>query len=503
MPLSAQAFPLDLDSAAEPEALPAFFSAPAARPIGRGALPLRRKAFVRAEHISFCLAAMDWLLAAAVMSVALAPVPDWTRMSVGLGLQVLAVALCLKVGLWVVSAYATAAKGKGVISMLGALSIAGVVASSLFHSLPSEVGSPGLAGTLILAFCVMAFTHVNARWAVDARVRAGDCAETAVVVGATEAARRFIASHKDGQKVRVVGVFDDRRTRAPAFIEGAPMLGTIDDLLTWDGLPLVDHIVLSVSPAAEARARAIIARLRLAPNQVSLLMDFDGWTPEAKGVQALGATPAVILSGKQRPRGFLTAKRAADLVIASLALVAFAPVMAIVAAAVRWDSQGPILFRQRREGLNNTIITVLKFRTMREAPSTVGAIQQVEVGDPRVTRVGRFLRATSLDELPQLFNVLMGEMSLVGPRPHAIGMRTGSIDTCKIVTEYAHRHRLKPGITGWAQVNGSRGPVHTDAEVRERIRLDLEYIERASFWFDMWILLRTVPSLLGDKHCAR
>jgi len=130
-------------------------------------------------------------------------------------------------------------------------------------------------------------------------------------------------------------------------------------------------------------------------------------------------------------------------------------------------------------------------------------VRQVELNDPRVTSIGGFLRKTSLDELPQLFNVLIGTMSLVGPRPHAPGMRTGGTETSKLVAEYAHRYRVKPGITGWAQINGSRGPLHSPEAARERVRLDVEYISRAGFWLDVWIMLRTVPALLGDKINVR
>ena len=131
------------------------------------------------------------------------------------------------------------------------------------------------------------------------------------------------------------------------------------------------------------------------------------------------------------------------------------------------------------------------------------AVEQVTVNDERVTPIGRRLRVTSLDELPQLLNVLDGTMSLVGPRPHAVGMRTGGLDATQLVAEYAHRHRIKPGLTGWAAVNGSRGPLLTAADVKRRVALDVEYIERQSFWLDLRILLLTVPRLLGDRAAIR
>src|SRR5690606_25342405 len=136
-----------------------------------------------------------------------------------------------------------------------------------------------------------------------------------------------------------------------------------------------------------------------------------------------------------------------------------------------------VFFRQRRHGFNNEEILVWKFRSMRHEAADARAERQVTADDDRVTRVGRFLRRTSLDELPQLINVVRGEMSLVGPRPHAVGMKTGETESGRLVSEYAWRHRMKPGMTGWAAVNGSRGQLHTAADVRRRVQLDIDYID--------------------------
>jgi lipopolysaccharide/colanic/teichoic acid biosynthesis glycosyltransferase len=140
---------------------------------------------------------------------------------------------------------------------------------------------------------------------------------------------------------------------------------------------------------------------------------------------------------------------------------------------------------------------------MRQDAADATASRQVVAGDARVTRVGRFLRRTSLDELPQLINVVRGEMSLVGPRPHAIGMKTGDVPSADLVAEYAHRHRIKPGMTGWAAINGSRGPLHEAREIQRRVALDVDYIERQSFWLDFKIMLLTMPSMLGDRAAIR
>jgi lipopolysaccharide/colanic/teichoic acid biosynthesis glycosyltransferase len=177
-----------------------------------------------------------------------------------------------------------------------------------------------------------------------------------------------------------------------------------------------------------------------------------------------------------------------------------------VALAIRLDSPGPILFRQRRLGFNDERFWVWKFRSMRTEPegcSVRCGERQVRPDDERITRVGRFIRRTSLDELPQLFNVLRGEMSLVGPRPHAVGMKTGDTPSAHLVARYAHRHRMKPGMTGWAAIHGSRGPVDTPQAVRRRVALDIEYIERASLWLDVYIMAMTLPCVLGDNQAVR
>jgi len=140
---------------------------------------------------------------------------------------------------------------------------------------------------------------------------------------------------------------------------------------------------------------------------------------------------------------------------------------------------------------------------MRNDAADLKAAQQTVAGDARVTKLGRIIRKTSLDELPQLLNVLKGEMSLVGPRPHAVGMRTNDVESYKLVEEYAHRHKVKPGMTGWAQINGSRGPLHNAEDVARRVKLDVEYIERASVLWDVVIMLKTVPCLLGDSENIR
>jgi exopolysaccharide biosynthesis polyprenyl glycosylphosphotransferase len=235
-----------------------------------------------------------------------------------------------------------------------------------------------------------------------------------------------------------------------------------------------------------------------------LLLDLDGFDPETESLAEIARSPAAYVSGTPRDTRRAMVKRCADVVFSLAMLLAFSPVLMITAIMIKLESPGPIFFRQRRHGFNNQIIRVWKFRSMRDDPVAAEKMsQQTLRDDPRVTRVGRFIRKTSIDELPQLINVLKGEMSIVGPRPHAVGMTTDETAVQAIVGDYAHRHRVKPGITGWAQINGSRGPVHTKQEVRDRVRLDMEYVNRSSFWFDLYIMVMTAPCLLGDAKRDR
>ncbi|HXQ98852.1 MAG TPA: exopolysaccharide biosynthesis polyprenyl glycosylphosphotransferase, partial [Pseudomonas sp.] len=184
----------------------------------------------------------------------------------------------------------------------------------------------------------------------------------------------------------------------------------------------------------------------------------------------------------------------------SLAIALLSPVMLLIAAAIKLDSRGPVLFWQKRYGYNNRLITVCKFRSMHTHQADATAEQQTVKGDARVTRVGRFIRKTSLDELPQLFNVFAGNMSMVGPRPHATATKAAGILFEQAVKEYTSRHRVKPGITGLAQINGFRGETDTVEKIEKRVEFDLEYIENWSVWFDLYILLRTVPAVLFSRE---
>jgi len=268
-------------------------------------------------------------------------------------------------------------------------------------------------------------------------------------------------------------------------------------------MPYVDRVVIAVSSTAQGRVRQLVDKLDVLPNPISLFVDVGRDADSDAAISRIADAALADLSGAPANARKAFVKRLQDVIIGIGGLVVAAPVMAIVAVAVRLDSPGPIFFRQRRHGFNNEEILVWKFRSMRHEMADARAARQISANDDRVTKVGKFIRKTSLDELPQLFNVLRGEMSIVGPRPHAVGMKTGDVESAKLVEQYAHRHRMKPGVTGWAAINGSRGPVDTPELVRERVALDVDYIERQSFWLDLYIIVMTIPCLLGDRSTVR
>ena len=361
---------------------------------------------------------------------------------------------------------------------------------------------PATASWSVATLAAVLATHGGGLACVRRWRRAGRLTPNILVVGATENAQRLIETALRTREVAVLGLFDDRSDRIPATIHGVPVLGDTAALLEHRILPYVDRIVLTVNAAGPARTAELIERLHVLPNELCLFLDAEDPKSRSTTLSWLARSTLSVDGAKARD-GRQLAKRLQDVVLGLLLLIGALPVMAVIAVLVRLDSPGPILFRQRRHGFNNEEILVWKFRSMRTDATDDAGARQVALNDDRVTRIGRFIRNTSLDELPQLINVLQGRMSLVGPRPHPIGMKTAGQDSHRLVAEYAWRHRMKPGITGWAQINGSRGPVHTAEEVRRRVELDVDYIERQSVWLDLYILAMTLPRLLGDGEAVR
>ena len=318
----------------------------------------------------------------------------------------------------------------------------------------------------------------------------GPAAPCAEIVGRLEALR--------GRGLVLAGVFTagDADDLSPG-----PSTNAVGRLLALGRQMPLDWIVVAGANPDQALPAWLTAQLRAL--DVNIAVPLPPGSSAADECLLFGALRVVVAARRPVAGARYVAKALMDRAMAACLMVALAPVLAAVAIAVRIESRGPILFRQRRHGRNNAEFTVLKFRTMVWAGQAHGnGAQQTRRGDLRVTRVGAFLRASSLDELPQLMNVLRGEMSLVGPRPHPVEMRTENRTSEEIVGFYAHRHRVRPGITGWAQVNGHRGATETAEQLRRRIELDIDYIENWSLGLDMRILLSTPLALVWHRANA-
>lgn len=449
------------------------------------------RARVQIQNLTRAFRILDSILAAALAL--------WLAQGGGL-VAPLVGAVVLLVALHGLEAYAFAHREPLFRHLLRAGSAIGAsaIAVQLVALTPLAPGAHAVSGWLLAA--LPAFLALHATWWAVVRHgrRIGKLTPNIVLVGATANAERLIAAALRTGEVNVLGVFDDRAARAPEAVLGVPVLGDTKALVDHRIMPFVDRVVIAVQSTAQARVGQLVERLSELPNPVSMIVDVGGDADRDAALAHLAD-----LSGAPTDARRAMVKRIQDLAVAGIGLVVAAPVMLGVAIAVKLDSPGPIFFRQRRHGFNNETILIWKFRSMRHEMADARAARQISADDDRVTRVGKFIRRTSLDELPQLFNVLSGEMSIVGPRPHAIGMMTGDVESAKLVATYAHRHRMKPGVTGWAAIKGSRGAVDTPELVRQRVAYDVEYIERQSFWLDLYVILMTVPCLLGDKTAVR
>ena len=330
------------------------------------------------------------------------------------------------------------------------------------------------------------------RW----RLRQGALRRRLVVVGATkvgcELASRLNAEPWLGT---VDGFFDDRRThRLPRAVR-ARLLGRFGDIAEYARRNQVHVIYLCLPISSQSRIRRLLEELSDSTASIYLVPDLSAFDLMQARFGEVRGLP--LLAVRESPFCGMTgvSKRASDIVLSALAVLLTAPVMLAIAIGIRRSSPGPVLFRQRRYGLDGRQIVVYKFRTMTVCED--GAIAQATRADPRVTPFGRWLRRSSLDELPQLFNVLQGTMSLVGPRPHAVAHNEYYR---RLVSGYMLRHKVRPGITGLAQVNGQRGETQNVGKMQMRIELDLEYLNNWSLGLDLRILLKTLAVVFHSRQ---
>ena len=361
------------------------------------------------------------------------------------------------------------------------------------------LGSFYVVGLLtLLGFRRMLFLMVR-RWTREGRLMR----RTAIVGGGeeTEALVATLGQQRDSD-LRLVGLFDDRGDeRSPTLLAGPRKLGTVDDLVEFARRTRIDLVIFSLPISAESRILQMLKKLWVLPVDIRLSAHSNKLRFRPRSYSYLGSVPVLDMLDRPITDWDVVMKWLFDKTIGLLALLLAAPVMVLVAIMIKLDSRGPVLFKQKRYGFNNELIEVYKFRSMYVNQADATAAKLVTKDDPRVTRVGRFIRKTSLDELPQLFNVVFkGNLSLVGPRPHAVHAKAEDRLYDEAVDGYFARHRVKPGITGWAQINGWRGETDTHEKIQRRVEHDLHYIENWSVLFDLYILTKTPLALLKTEN---
>jgi len=312
-----------------------------------------------------------------------------------------------------------------------------------------------------------------------------------VIIGAGVLGQRIAETLQDANLLgyKPVAFYDDKSDKTGASLGGVPVLGTIDDLLAKPSIEAqYDEIYITLPLRAEERIKQILNALADTSITVKFVPDFFSFDLLHSRLTDIGGIPIVsVYDSPLNSTGNAMMKRIEDITVSILIIALISPILLAIAIAIKLTSKGPAIFKQRRYGINGEEITILKFRTMTVCDDGT-EITQVKKNDTRITKLGNFLRRTSLDELPQFFNVIMGKMSIVGPRPHACAHNE---QYRKLIPKYMLRHLVKPGITGWAQIHGWRGETDTLDKMEKRIEFDLYYIENWSLWMDIRIILLT------------
>lgn len=321
--------------------------------------------------------------------------------------------------------------------------------------------------------------------------RSGRNVRDVIIIGAGDLAKRVIEHVENAPWTgyRICALFDDADQLQGTMVKNHIIKGKISDVERYIGAHGVDEVWLALPLRAEMRMKELLYDIRHYTVNVKLVPDIFGFSLLYHSMTEIAGLPAVNLSDTPMGGGNQIIKAIEDRILGLLIFILILPVAVIIALAIKVSSSGPVLFKQKRHGWDGKIINIYKFRTMEVHNEDDGIITQAQKHDYRVTKFGAFLRRTSLDELPQFYNVLQGRMSIVGPRPHAVEHNELYKDQ---VDKYMLRHMVKPGITGWAQVNGYRGETDTLDKMKKRIEYDLYYIENWSLWFDLKIIVLTI-----------
>ena len=380
------------------------------------------------------------------------------------------------------------------------------IGASFFAKLGGEISRLWLSAFFVAGLGALTAARLFLRTLVRRWARQGRLDRRTVVVGSDENGEKLIEALKaqPDSDIDILGVFDDRNDdRAFEACAGKSKLGKVDDIVEFARRTRVDLVLFALPISAETRILEMLKKLWVLPVDIRLSAHNNKLRFRPRSYSYLGEVPTLDVFEAPITDWDLVTKWMFDHVVGAIILLLAAPVMALVALAIKLDSPGPVLFRQKRFGFNNERIDVFKFRSLYHDQADPLAAKVVTKNDSRVTRVGRFIRKTSLDELPQLFNVVFkSNLSLVGPRPHAVQGKLQSRLFDEAVDGYFARHRVKPGITGWAQINGWRGEIDNEEKIQKRVEFDLYYIENWSVLFDIYVLLKTPPALLTKNENA-
>ena len=428
--------------------------------------------------------------------------PGYLAVTIG----VAAMAIVVFQSLHVYSAPAFRNPSRALFRIAGGWTLAFLVvfAGMFFLKLDGALSRVWMATWFLVGFGALAVGRVILAQFVALLVSAGRLQQRAVIVGGGAIGADLLRelAKNDEAEVQMLGVFDDRSDeRSPDTVEGYPKLGNVDDLVDFARSTRVDLVIFALPITAEQRILQMLRKLWVLPIDIRLAAHANRLRFRPRSYSYVGKVPVLDLFDKPIADWDIVIKQTFDRVVGALALVALSPILAATALAIKLDSPGPVLFKQKRFGFNNELIEIYKFRSMRVDQLDPTAAKLVTRGDPRVTRVGRFIRKASIDELPQLINVVFkGDLSLVGPRPHAVHAKAADRQYDEVVDGYFARHRVKPGITGWAQVNGWRGETDTQEKIQQRVEHDLYYIENWSILLDLYILAITPISLLKSEN---
>ncbi|RTL50344.1 MAG: undecaprenyl-phosphate glucose phosphotransferase [Bradyrhizobiaceae bacterium] len=375
---------------------------------------------------------------------------------------------------------------------------------SFFAKVGDVVSRAWLAGFFFLGITTLIAERLLLRSLVRRWARQGRLDRRTIIVGSDENGEHLIQalSRQEDSDLKILGVFDDRNdSRVLDNCAGKPKLGKIDDIVEFARRTRVDLVLFALPISAEGRILEMLKKLWVLPVDIRLSAHNNKLRFRPRSYSYLGTVPTLDVFEQPITDWDLVTKWLFDHIVGTILLILLLPVMALVALAIKLDSPGPVLFRQKRFGFNNERIDVFKFRSLYHHQADPTAAKVVTKNDPRVTRVGRFIRKTSLDELPQLFNVVFkSNLSIVGPRPHAVLGKLQNRLFDEAVDGYFARHRVKPGITGWAQINGWRGEIDNEEKIQKRVEFDLYYIENWSVLFDLYILLKTPLALIKGEN---